>query len=147
MAAYERDYILRLIRQLAQALARIAGLKKEGKTEEALEVVRETADAIFGPMLRTLEEIDTRSAASLMGNPEKLHALAVLSAEEGDILASKGEVQAARFKHRRALELYLEEVLLSSETNADAQSAIASLRGKVDESRLPARYQAMLARR
>lgn len=144
MGMMERDYILRMIQQLAQALGRILGLKRAGKLEEAEKALRETADGIFGPMLRTLDAIDAQSAASLLGNREKIEAYAALTAEEASIHALKGNARRASAGERRALQLYLEAVILGPETSEETGAAIAALRGKVDESRLAPRYRGVL---
>lgn len=144
MSMQERDYILRMIQQLAQAIGRILGLKRAGKLDEALQEVRATADGIFGPMLRTLEALDAQSAASLLGNREKIEAYAALTAEEASILELKGDAKRAKGSERRAFLLYLEAVILGKEVSDDARAAIAEIRGKVDEAKLPPRYREVL---
>jgi hypothetical protein len=144
MGMLERDYILRMIQQLAQALGRILGLKRAGKLDEALLEVRATADGIFGPMRRTLEAIDAQSAASLLGNREKIEAYAALTAEEASIHELLGDARRARGGERRALSLYLEVAILGQEASEGARAAIEELRRKVDESRLPPRYREAL---
>jgi hypothetical protein len=145
MSMVERDYILRMIQQLTQALARIFGLKRAGKLDEALSVVRATADGIFGPLLRTLDALDAQSAARLLGSREKIAAYAVLTAEEGSIHAQKGDERSSRERSRRALTLYLEAALLGPAINAEERAAIEALRAKVDETRLAPRYREALA--
>jgi hypothetical protein len=49
--------------------------------------------------------------------------------------------------YRRALSLYLEVVLLELKNSDDASAAISQLRSKVDDSKLPERYQDVLASR
>lgn len=106
MSMMERDYILRMIQQLAQALGRILGLKKAGKLEEAMQAVQATADGIFGPMRRTLDALDEQSAARLLGSREKIEAYAALTAEEASIHALMGDARRARSGERRARALY-----------------------------------------
>src|SRR5262245_37792345 len=141
MGMLERDYILRMIQQLAQALGRILGLKRAGKLHEALQEVRATADGIFGPMRSTLDAIDAQSAASLLGNRDKIEAYAALTAEEASIHELLGDARRARSGERRALELYLEVRLLGLTASEGALLAIAELERKVDASKLPQRYR------
>ncbi len=141
MSMFEQDYVLRMIQQLAQAIARIAGFKKAGKLDEALSEVRETADGIFGPLLRTLDAVDAQSAAGLLGNREKIEAYARLTAEEASIHDLMGDARRARAGERRALLLYLEAAILGQAPSADARAAIEALRRKVDEGQLPPRYR------
>src|SRR3954469_16777004 len=130
MAMAERDYILRMIQQLAQALARVLGLKKAGKLDEALDAVGETADGIFGPLLRTLDALDAQSAASLLGSREKITAYAALTAEEGSIHELQGDERRSRERARRALTLYLEAALRGPTRSAEERAAIDALRAK-----------------
>jgi hypothetical protein len=143
----ERDYVLRLIQLFARAMAQILGLKRAGKLDEALEAVRLTADEIFGTLRTTLDAIDPQSAARLLTSQEKIEAYAMLTAEEASILELMGDATRAKSGYRRALSLYLEAVLLELKISDDASAAISELRSKVDESKLPGRYQDALAAR
>jgi len=147
MSIRQRDYILRMIEQLSEAIARIAGARGAGKHEEALLIVRETADGILGPMRSMVEALDSASAAVLLSSAEKVGAYAALVAEEAATREAMGEARGASAGYRRALELYLESarMAMGGTTDARAQEAIGRLRGKVDERRLGARYQEALA--
>lgn len=145
MSMVERDYILRMIQQLAQAIARIVGLKREGKLDEALAALRETADGIFGPLGRTLDALDARSAASLLGSFAKVDAYARLTGEEASIHELGGAARLSRGCYLRALELHLEAARLERSPSAETRAAIAALRPKVEEARLSARYREALA--
>ena len=147
MAMLERDYVLRLIQLLAQAVARIFGLKRAGKLEEALEAVGLTVDEIFGTLRITLDAIDSQSAARLLPDPERLEAYALLTAEEASILELMGDAARAQSGYIRALSLYLEMVIREPKIDEEASAAIAGLRGKVDEDTLPPRYRDALASR
>jgi hypothetical protein len=145
MSLVERDYVLRMIQLLARAIARILGLREAGKLEEALEEVQTTADTIFGSMRSTLDVIDPQSAARLLTNGEKIEAYATLTAVEASIRDVMGDAELARSGERRALSLYLEALVLEGRLSDDARAAIGALRGRVDESTLPQRYQEALA--
>ena len=143
----ERDYVLRMIQLLARAVARILRLKRAGHLQEALEAVSDTVDEIFGTMRTTLDAIDPQSAARILASQEKIEAYAMLTAEEASILELMGDATRAKSGYRRALSLYLEAVLLELKISDDASAAISELRSKVDESKLPERYQDALAAR
>jgi hypothetical protein len=145
MSLVERDYVLRMIQLLARAIARILGLREAGKLKEALEEVQTTADTIFGSMRSTLDVIDPQSAARLLTNGEKIEAYATLTAVEASIRDLMGDAELARSGERRALSLYLEALVLEGRLSDDARAAIGALRGRVDESTLPQRYQEALA--
>jgi hypothetical protein len=139
-----KDYILRMIEQLTEAIARVVGLKEAGKLDEALQLARETAGGIFGPLLRTLDEVDSATAANLMGDGDKVSAYAALLAEQADIHERRGDARRARADHRRALEMYLERARLAPPLDDRARAAIEALRAKVDETRLAERYRSAL---
>jgi hypothetical protein len=141
----QKDYILRMIEQLAAELARIMSLQAAGKLDEALQAVRETADGIFGPLRRTLDEVDSATAARLIGDAGKIAAYAALLAAQADILDQKGEARRARADRRRALEVYLERALLPSGPDDPTRAAITALRSRVDEGRLSERHRKALA--
>jgi hypothetical protein len=144
-AMIESDYILRMIQQLAKAIARIVGLKQAGQLDEALDELRTTADGIFGPIRHTLDAIDARSAAGLLANREKIEAYAAVTAEEASILEQMGDASSARSGEQRAISLYLEALMLSGTVSGDARTAIVELCRRVDEETLPARYRELIA--
>lgn len=141
MSIGRKDYILQMIEQLTAAVASVVGLKEAGKLDDALRLVRETADGIFGPLLRTLDEVDSATAASLIGDSEKVAAYATLLAERADIYERKGDTRRARADHRRALEMYLERARLAPPLDDGTRAAIETLRTKVDEACLAERYR------
>jgi len=145
MSMRQRDYMLRMIEQLAEAIARIAGARAAGKLDEANLLVRETADGILGPMRSMLERVDAASAATLLGSRDKLCAYAALVSEEAKNAEAGGDAARARRSFRRALELYL-EAGSSGESDAVWPSAVRALRAVVDEATLAERYRARLAK-
>jgi hypothetical protein len=144
MSIRRKNYILEMIEQLAAAIASVVGLKQAGKLDEALQLVRTTADGIFGALLRTLDEVDSATAASLLGNSDKVAAYATLLAEQADIQERRGDARRARADHRRALEMYLERARLAPPLDDHARAAIHALRTQVDEGRLAERYRSVL---
>jgi hypothetical protein len=147
MSIRRRDYVLEMIEQLAAAIASIAGLKEAGQLDEALRLVQKTADGLFGPLHRTLDAVDSATAATLLGDADKVAAYAALVAERADIQERKGDARRARADHRRALETYLERARLAPPLDDRARAAIQTLRTKVDENRLAERYRDALRAR
>jgi hypothetical protein len=127
MGMIQRDYVLRLIQQLAQALARIAGLKRSGQLDEALDDVGATLNDLLGPLRTTLDAIDARSAARLLTDRERIEAYALLTAEEASILTLKGHTARAGQRTQRALALLLEAQVLGHTLSADALEALTEL--------------------
>ncbi len=144
MSIQERDFLMRMIQQLADALARIAGLRGAGRTPEALLLLQQTTDGVFGPMARMLEQVDSASAAMLLASPQKIRAYASLLDERARIHAAQGENARARADERRALDLFLLSLRAPAEIPDDVRAAIDALSPKVDPARLDPRARAML---
>ena len=83
------DYIMRIIRQLAVALARIAGFRHAGKHEEALDEAGKLYDELGVPR-EVCDVVDTPTLAALLVHPDKIRALAQVCWEEGRIYQAKG---------------------------------------------------------
>lgn len=145
MSVARRDYILRLIEQFAQALARIIGLRKSGKLDEAQKLANETADGIFGSLRLMIDQVDASTAGGLLGTREKIAVYAALTAEEAEITALKGDARKARGRRRRALELYLEASRLG-DLDTHSRANVEVLRQAVDLLQLDARYRELLER-
>lgn len=76
---YRRDLITAEIQKLAQVLARIMGLKLEGKLEEAEQIFEETIRSSFALPLEILENEDSGKFENWLNGidfpPEKLDSL------------------------------------------------------------------------
>lgn len=105
-----RDLIMKQIEELARVLAAIIGLRKEGKSNEALEQIDEALreflkldsqrlDAIPQDQLLTVLHGELRLAE------EQVEIIARMMAERGAISESDGEVEKAREQYQRALHL------------------------------------------
>jgi len=120
------DLIERMIRQLAQALDRILGLRRRRRLDEADEEVT-LAMARLGridPAL--LDAGDVAMLAALAREPDQLLVLARLSAERAEIRAEGGrDAEAARWR-RKAVELWLEAVLAGAALDAHARQWVGA---------------------
>jgi hypothetical protein len=146
MSINQRDLILRMIQQLAEVLARVAGLRRQGRIDEAAELLKRTSDGLFGPLWATLERLEASSAASLLGSREKISAYASLLQHQADLDETRGDVWKARNGFRRALELHLEAARQGAEVDAPTRAAIRALRPRVEEERLSKAYRVQLDR-
>jgi hypothetical protein len=102
---FERDVVRRMIKQLGEIAARVAGLARERKFEEALSVVRQSEQDLLGPLTATLDAVDARTVRLLLGNDEKLEVWVVLLNERAKLLEAQGQHAAARSVAGRAAEL------------------------------------------
>jgi len=104
----QRDYLVRMIEQVAAAVAEIAALIHDGEFDLALIVVRKTSDLVLGNLLPVLERLDATSVVDLIGkyDLDRVRMYAALLAEEGTIRERRGETPRAQYCFSRALDLY-----------------------------------------
>jgi hypothetical protein len=74
----ERDWVMRLVKQLADFIARALELASESKREEALEVLRQTCSTQLGMEYAVLSMLDAAAAVDLLGEPSRALAFAQL---------------------------------------------------------------------
>jgi hypothetical protein len=142
----ERDYLMRLIQQLTNALARIMRAKEQEKYDEAQEAIDAAYGELFGLNATLVSMMAAESLAQLLGDPEKIKAMARLFEEEADLWQVKDDVAQAAVKYQRALELYLEAMMLQSSHDAECEKVITSLVAKIDLTHLPKKYMMALNR-
>lgn len=140
----ERDYIMRMIKQLAGVLARIIRAKEQEQYDEALQLIQEAYSELFGLDSRLAGMMDAESLALLLGNRDKIKAMARLFREEGDLQALKGDASQAGSRYKRSLELYLEATAVESSKDPEVLQAIQELAEKIDIAQLSGKYSALL---
>ena len=149
---FRDDYILRMVHQLAAAIARIAGLNQRGEPDLALA----EADRAWGELLGDIPtelagSVDSRTLAGLLRQPARIRLAHELSREQARALAARGDAAGASRRARRALELLLEAHAAGAATPAEADpevdaAAIRALLALAPRDTLAARYQALLPR-
>ena len=120
------DYLERMIRQLAQALARVLDLRRRGETEAALEALESAMASLAGLDPRTVEASDPAVLAALLREPVRLAALGRLLAERAALEGERGQAERAAATRRRALALLL-EASLSGPLDPDALGCARAL--------------------
>jgi hypothetical protein len=85
------DHIMRMVRQLAAALARIAGLRKAALLDQAEEELRQAFASLGGIDPRLAEEGDPAVLLPLVLDPRRREALASLLEERDAIRAARRE--------------------------------------------------------
>ena len=108
LSSHHEDYLLRQVRAVAVALARILGLRGGGQVVEARTELEAAYGLLLGPQDDLVRNIDSRSAAQLLSAPERILAYARLVHEEA---AQTADPEAASALRRRALELGIHAVL------------------------------------
>ncbi|HTE49402.1 MAG TPA: hypothetical protein VK698_00905 [Kofleriaceae bacterium] len=136
---FRDDYILAMVKQLANFLARMARRRGEGKLEDALDEADRAWSELFEIPRDLCDAVDSSTLAGLLGHPERIRAAAQLFWEEGRIHTARGDAMVAALKYRRALELIL-EARAAGATEAD-DAAVLELSRLIPVGDLDARYR------
>lgn len=131
-SSYREDYLLRQVKAVGAILARIVGLRLGGDMEEAREQLQITYDLLFGSRSELLRGLDSRTAATLLGSPEAILALAKLTSEEAAQHEDVGDSGALQV---RAMELGIEAAQRDKE-NAAIRAFLAGLIPKINRDHL-----------
>lgn len=140
-----KDYIERLIEQLAAAFAALLKLRRGRKLEEAQQLIRDTALSVLGMEYSTLTMADAASTAQLLAHPRRVVGLARLVAEEAELFHEQGNAARASLRWGLALELFLEARAMGVTLEGEDARVFAGLRQSVAPELLSARAQGLLA--
>lgn len=126
------DYILRMVRRAIAVLAKVLGLTKAGRYEEAALVIDLAIEELIGLNALLIKTLDDNSVIRLLTvrdhvDTGRLYVLADLIRVEGDVLAAQSLTDESLNRYARALKFYL-EVATIEEPPADPE-----LVAKVDE--------------
>jgi hypothetical protein len=110
---FQRDYVLRLIEQLAKTLGAVLTLKKARRFEEAEQVITGAAKNLVGLDIDTLLALPLDQIIALFSPAGSLDAgkclvLAELLSEAGDVKGLRRDARTAYLSRERALGLLLE---------------------------------------
>lgn len=101
----ERDWVMRVVQQLAQFIARALRLADESKREEAIELLREGCAGQLGMEYEVLAMLDAAAAVDLLGEPTRAMAFAQLVDAMADVEARCREPLRAEARRRHADDL------------------------------------------
>jgi hypothetical protein len=118
------DYLMRLIRQFVEALARMVRLREKGDLSGAREAADQLYDSLGIPR-ELVDVVDAPTLASMLRSPDKIRAGARLLWEEGRILEAGGDPLTAHARYRRARELFV--IARDLEPTEDDEAAILEL--------------------
>jgi hypothetical protein len=133
------DYLMRLIQQVADFLARIAGHDRKHDPEAAIEEASRAWDELLGVPRAVVEVTDSSTLADLLRDPAKIRAASQLLVAEARVTKGTGDLPGAAMLYRRALELVLEARALDP-TDAD-EAMVFELSREVPASTIDARYR------
>ncbi len=102
-----RDYISRMIEEFARFLAAIAGLRREGKFDEALKKIDEVYEGMIGMNAQLIRSVSSGQLLDLLQDDKKfdnnyLKMIADLLYEEGQIYYESGDPVSLRNVYEKA---------------------------------------------
>ncbi len=107
MSAFDHDFIMRQIRQLAQVVARLVSrAADDGSCDAAVGEIRTAKAAALGVEEGLLERLDPASLALLVRDGESLRTVAWVTAQESALHARLGPPGEAARLRARAIALY-----------------------------------------
>lgn len=140
---WEDDYILRAVRQLADAIARIAGLNHRAEHDQALAEAERAWSELLDLPAGLAAAVDSRTLAGMLREPARIRIAAQLAQEHARALTGKGDLRGAAVQSRHALELLLEARAVAAAEPTD-EATLRELVRVVPLDTLAPRYQAML---
>ena len=120
--ALERDYVLRIARQMALFVARLLKLKEQGDLDAAQDLLLSAYADMFGIDRRFVGYMRPEQLVQALGS-ERAALFAELMAEEAELRAMRGDAQTAALVAQQAL------LLLDA-----ARSGNTRLRSRLEES-------------
>ncbi len=140
-----RDYVLRLVQQLSQALAQIVGFRQRGQYEAALGVMDSISRQFLGLSADSLTQLSANELSALLtfNQPaerayEKCALVAALLKQQGAIYAAQGQAEASADCYLKALHLLLVAVVAEEKiTLPDYAPRIADLTADLKACTIP----------
>jgi hypothetical protein len=132
---FREDFLLRELKRVIDGIARALKKSKDGAHPTALQELGAIYDDILGERRPLLEHTDSKTLATLCGTPERVAAVALALAAEGQVAADTGDATAALLKRAKATELMLEAIELGYDDE-----------GAIDEWSVPAELLSPRAR-
>lgn len=98
----DRDFVMRLTREIARVLAALLGLRKAGRYDEAAAQLDEAFLSLFGVERRVAWMMSPEQLASLLNDAAKCSAMADLLVEEAALEEARGNLSGAQAAQQRA---------------------------------------------
>ena len=139
MGVLRDDYIHRMIRQLAEFIARITGFTATEKWDQALAESDRAWTELLDVPRDLVDRLDGPTLAQLLAEPARMRLAAELLAAEAKIQQGKRDPIHATLCTKRAFELYLEARALDPQDSDDL--AIFELARLVPPNEIDPRYR------
>jgi len=140
---FQRDYFMRMISQMTEALGQVLGLRKQMKQEEALLVLDDLLDKHFrlsSKLIRSLSDEDLIKVMTTNGlvDTDHLQAIAVIMKQEGLLQGELGRETECYGMYVRSLRLFIRLSLMGAEpTIVEPREQIDELLGLLSAYELP----------
>ncbi|RJX38754.1 hypothetical protein D3P09_14545 [Paenibacillus pinisoli] len=140
---FQRDYFMRMISQMTEALGQVLGLRKQMKQEEALLVLDDLLDKHFrlsSKLIRSLSDEDLIKVMTTNGlvDTDHLQAIAVIMKQEGLLQGELGRETECYGMYVRSLRLFIRLSLMGAEpTIVEPREQIHELLGLLSAYELP----------
>lgn len=141
----ERDYIMRLVQQLAAVMRRILRLQEQEKYDQAQQEVEEAYGELLGLEHELLISLAPATAAPLLGEAGKIKIAARLLQAEAELAGRRGDAESAHRLRSRALELYLEALAVAEQVEEEDCATLRLWSAETEQAVLADRYQRLLA--
>ncbi|GIQ61807.1 hypothetical protein PACILC2_03750 [Paenibacillus cisolokensis] len=140
----QRDYLMRMIEQVASAIGQVMGLRRQMRHQEALLVIDELLDSRFrlnGRLIRSLSDEDIVGMMTTNGvmETENIQAIALLLKQESEIYEEMGDGARAYPLQLKALQLFARLAAADApKVLADSDAEAERLLLKLSDCELPA---------
>ena len=99
------DYVMRMVKQLTEAIASIVRKLRGGDVEDAARELADAYDALLEHNRSFLDMVDSHTMANLLGSEQKVRLLAQLSSLDAELHDRRGDSAAAARLRTRAQQL------------------------------------------
>jgi hypothetical protein len=140
---FRRDWIMRVIEQVAEFVRKVTGLVDKGSYDEALDVSARAWSELLDVPRELVDRIDAPTLAELLQTPAKQRCAARLLVAEARAYEGKGDPLHAALCYRRAFELFLEARAQNRDDadDPDDARAILELSSRVPPGDIHPRYR------
>jgi hypothetical protein len=138
----KRDLIQRMLEELNRVIARVATLRREGQLPAAEAAVDAAAASVVGMDLALTAGLSPAALVPLVGEVQKLSAVARLMLLRSDLAGDRGDEDGAARWYGQAVEVWLEAEAAGAPLDAEAREAVDAW----PESALSARGRELRAR-
>lgn len=148
----QKDYILRIMAELATVLTAILGLRQTKQYQGALDFINEVFKQTLGFGSDLINSVPDETLLAMLTSfntldIEKCLLVATLLNAEGDIYLDQNDFDTSYYRYLKSLYLFLEVLLSDSGINdPDISSQIEELLDKLEEYELPIKIKTSLFR-